>query len=404
MLNYSFLPDLIALSALVIVFRAMLRRHAGDQLDRWLRGWTLVLGYFVARLLDVGHGRWGMGLYTISLLLLELSGVAFIRAASRLELHASRRAYLTVWVVGVLAYTACVGMNVQQVWLYWVAIVVMTAGNTTRNFKVRAHRSTADNFFSILFAWVLSLALSLLILFHHTEYGVDVTLTWLFLMAGIRYAQRFRCRTTGVVTAVGGFFIWALVHPLGRLFMIYAPHISLQDEFWSLPKYITAIGVLLTFLEAQIDRAEHLALHDPLTELPNRRLFEDRLEKALQRAERNQTLAAVLLVDMDDFKQINDTYGHATGDDVLCAAALRLLARIRKSDTIARTGGDEFSIILADLQHSDGAEILAQNLLDELDQPLRIGERTFRIAASIGVAVYPQDARTAGALCALADA
>lgn len=408
MLNYAVLPNLFALAALVVVFRSMLRRRVGDQLDSWLRGWIFVLLYFAARLFDVGHGPWQRSIHTVALLLLELSGVSFIRAASRLALHASRRFYLTVWVVGVLAYTALVGMEIHASWAYWIAVAVMTTGNTARNFKVKNYRTMGDNLFSVLFAWLLSLVLSALILLHHVEYGVDATLTWLFLMSGICYAQRFPRRTTGVMTAVGGFFAWALVHPLGLLAARYAPGVSLQDVFWGTPKYVTAIGILLTFLEVHIDRAEHLALHDPLTGLPNRRLFEDRLERALERAQRNQTRVAVFLIDLDGFKQINDTYGHAVGDAVLCAVASRLHARIRKSDTIARTGGDEFTILISDLQHAFGAEVLARNLQEEMQQSLtiarRVGELQLRVGGSVGMALYPDHAQKADELCALADA
>ncbi len=408
MLNYSVLPNLIALAALVIVFRSMLHRHAGDQLDSWLRGWTFVLLYFVVRLLEVGHGPWARYMDTTAVLLLELSGAAFIRAASLLNRRPSKRVYITIWTAGVLAYSAFAGLGVHAVGPYWIAVVVMTTGNTIRNFKVRHMRSTADNFFSFLFAWILSGSLVALILVHRMQYGADVTLTWVFLMAGIRYAQCFRRKTVGVMTAVGGFLAWSLVHPLGLLVTLYAPSVSLQDEFWGIPKYITAIGILLTFLEIQIDRAEHLALHDPLTGLPNRRLFEDRLQKTLDRAERNQTRAAVLQVDMNGFKQINDTYGHAAGDAVLRAMATRLAGRIRKADTIARTGGDEFTVLIADLNQLDGAEGLAKILQDAMEQPLTIatadGEKQLIIGGSVGLAVYPDHAEAADELCDLADA
>ena len=408
MLNYSVLPNLFALAALVFVFRSMLHRHAGDQLHNWLRGWTFVLLYFVARLLDVGQDTRHHVMNTVALLLIEVSGVAFVRAASLLDLASSGKRYLAVWMFSLLAYTALAGASIQQTWPYWLATACMCISSTLRNLKVSKQRTRADNFFSFLFLAALPVSLSVLTVLHRMENGSDVTLTWLFLMAGIRYAQRFPRKTTGVMTAVGGFIAWALVHPLGVLVAHYEPGISLQDAFWGIPKYMTAIGILLTFLEVQIDRAEHLALHDPLTGLPNRRLFEDRLQKALERAERNGTRAAVLQVDMNGFKQINDSYGHAVGDVVLCALAARLEGRIRKADTIARTGGDEFTVLISDLNHAVGADALAEILQEEMKQPVTIitaaGEKQVVIGGSVGLAVYPDHALSADELCNIADA
>ena len=404
MLNYAVLPDLIALAALVIVFRSMLRRHAGDQLDSWLLGWTFVLMYFGAKLLDDGKGVWENAIATIAVLSLEMAGLAFLRAASRFDILALKPAYLTSWTLGLLAYTACAIWNVQSALPYLVAGIALTTGVTLLNFSVRASRSRRNNIFSLVSAWILALTLIVLVFFHRMAYGIDLILTWLYLMAAVRCWQRFRGQGAGAPIAVGGFVAWSAVFPLMRLQQAYEPTLNIQSEMWNIPKYIVAVGILLTFLEAQIDRNEHLALHDPLTGLPNRRLFEDRLEKALQRAERNQTLAAVLLVDVDGFKQINDTYGHAVGDAVLRAFASRLEGRVRRADTIARTGGDEFTLVVADLGQMRGAETLAQKLREDMDQPLTVGELQLRVPGSIGVAVYPRDALSADALCARADA
>jgi len=147
-----------------------------------------------------------------------------------------------------------------------------------------------------------------------------------------------------------------------------------------------------------------MALHDVLTGLPNRRLLEDRLENMLERAERNQLRAAVLMVDLDGFKQINDAYGHAVGDEFLREAALRLGSVVRKADTLARTGGDEFTVLVSDIAQPNGAEILAQKLQQVLDQPIHVRDLKLRVSGSIGVALYPDDGKTANELCAVADA
>ncbi|HEX4019866.1 MAG TPA: GGDEF domain-containing protein [Acidobacteriaceae bacterium] len=404
MLNYAALPDLIALAALVLVFRAMLRRHSGERMNNWLLGWIFILVHFTAQLLDVGHGAWEQTIETISLLSLEMGGIAFIRAGSRIDLRIASRTGLRIWLAGVAGYTLFVCWNITNPRLYYAATAALVVGVTIVSLVVRTRRSVADNVFSIAIWWVLAVLLTLLVYRGKEEYGIDALLAWIYLMAGVRYWQHFWRKTTGVLTAVGGFFAWAAVFPVAVLQELYAPHMVIESEVWNIPKYIVAVGILLTLLEEQIERAEHLALHDALTGLPNRRLLEDRLEKALERAERNHTRAAVLLIDLDGFKQINDNHGHAVGDNFLRAAAQRLHSRVRKADTIARTGGDEFTIIISDMTHASGAEVMAEKLQEELDQTITVGPLELRVSGSIGVAVYPDDAQTAEDLCAVADA
>ncbi len=135
---------------------------------------------------------------------------------------------------------------------------------------------------------------------------------------------------------------------------------------------------------------ERMAFFDPLTELPNRVLFHDRLSAALARARRRGQLVAVVFVDLDDFKTINDTLGHVVGDAVLKAVAERLKDLLREEDTIARQSGDEFTII-ARVDYRDGAAFLASRVLDSLKNSLRVSGYELHVSASVGIAVYPLD-------------
>lgn len=152
--------------------------------------------------------------------------------------------------------------------------------------------------------------------------------------------------------------------------------------------------------QAQLD---YLAFHDPLTKLPNRSLFRDRLEQAINRAHRQDRLIALLFLDLDRFKTINDSLGHALGDRLLKEVANRLGGCAREIDTVARLGGDEFTIILEDLEHPDQAVMIAQKVLDVLVEPFQVDEREFHVTASIGIALYPLDEREAEALIKAAD-
>lgn len=133
-------------------------------------------------------------------------------------------------------------------------------------------------------------------------------------------------------------------------------------------------------------RIQHLANYDPLTQLPNRALFHDRLRQARELALRDKNGFAVLFVDLDQFKPVNDTYGHACGDQLLQETARRLLACVRNVDTVARLGGDEFLVILQDLPHQAEAVPVAQKILDALAQPHNIDRHEIKITASIGIA------------------
>ena len=130
----------------------------------------------------------------------------------------------------------------------------------------------------------------------------------------------------------------------------------------------------------------HQALHDPLTGMPNRALFGDRLAHALQRTERTTSEVAVLFIDLDRFKPVNDSLGHAVGDQVLCVVAERIGACLRESDTAARLGGDEFAVLLEEIATPDEAANLAHRIIASIRAPMKIGARDVFVGASIGIA------------------
>lgn len=151
------------------------------------------------------------------------------------------------------------------------------------------------------------------------------------------------------------------------------------------------------------DKIWHNAHHDLLTGLPNRRLFLDRLEQEVKHAKRSSLPLAVLFMDLDGFKQVNDSFGHEAGDRLLSDVAGRLTGCVREEDTVARLGGDEFTLILAGAGHRQGAGLVAQTILDALSIPFIIEQQTVQISVSIGITFYPQDASTPVALLEAAD-
>ena len=159
---------------------------------------------------------------------------------------------------------------------------------------------------------------------------------------------------------------------------------------------------LVRRLQEALAENEYLAYHDALTGMPNRRLLEDRLEQALARADRQHHKVAILALDLDNFKEVNDTFGHRVGDLVLKSVVARVEARLRASDTLARTGGDEFTVV-ADVADALGAQVLVSALQLAFALPFEVEGKLVTTGASIGLALYPDDGRTADELRAAAD-
>ena len=169
-----------------------------------------------------------------------------------------------------------------------------------------------------------------------------------------------------------------------------------------------AKGILLTVTEVTEkiqaeERIRNLAFHDLLTRLPNRLLLSDRLEQAIATADRNSTKAGVLFLDLDNFKQVNDTFGHGTGDELLKQVAKRIGACLRSNDTLARYAGDEFVAVLMDLKGPSDASTIAARMLESLEEPFDISGKQVSIGASIGIAIYPVDGTSANLLLNHAD-
>jgi diguanylate cyclase (GGDEF)-like protein/PAS domain S-box-containing protein len=159
----------------------------------------------------------------------------------------------------------------------------------------------------------------------------------------------------------------------------------------------------VTQARAMSQRMSYLAHHDYLTDLPNRLLLDDRLEQAMAAARRQQNQLAVLFVDVDRFKHINDSLGHLIGDELLLSVAGRLVANVRGSDTVSRQGGDEFVVLLSTIAHAEDAALSANKILTALGMPYRIKEHDLQITVSMGIGVYPDDGTDAETLVKNAD-
>ncbi len=186
---------------------------------------------------------------------------------------------------------------------------------------------------------------------------------------------------------------------------VFPQWLSISTIRNSLGEVVNYVGIFLDISrqKAVERRLEELAFSDSLTNLPNRTLFHDRLKQGIEAARRDGTRLALIYIDIDRFKDVNDTLGHAAGDELLRYVAVRLRERVRGSDTVARLGGDEFTLILGRVGEPDTLSSIAEELNQKLAEPVHLTSGQVQLSASIGIAVYPEDGSDAQALLQHAD-
>lgn len=189
----------------------------------------------------------------------------------------------------------------------------------------------------------------------------------------------------------------------GDTYLVWLSISAVHDDTGKVSNYV-GIFIDINRMKHPKSELERLAHHDPLTNLPNRGHLLERLEHALKSAKRRGVKGAVLFIDLDRFKPVNDTLGHQAGDELLTAVAARLTARLRNADTLARIGGDEFVIVLEDIPGADGVTAVADEVIRQLETPFVLaGGHEARIGGSIGIALFPDDGETPARLLERAD-
>lgn len=188
----------------------------------------------------------------------------------------------------------------------------------------------------------------------------------------------------------------------GEVFPVWQSIRVIYDDNGAVNHFVSVFSDITTIKQSQHD-LDHLAYHDPLTDLPNRLLFEDRLSHALKRAEREEHQVALLVLDLDRFKNINDSLGHPVGDNLLIETARRLNRLVREEDTVGRLGGDEFVIIIERLNKTADVATLAQKLIDSFNEPHSVDEHQLLVTLSIGISIYPRDGDDVATLVKNAD-
>ena len=224
-------------------------------------------------------------------------------------------------------------------------------------------------------------------------------------MKGVRMTEEDLRAHKETLTARQSFqnFVYQVADADGNLRMASISGRPIFDEEGRFTGY-RGTGTDITEQKQVEDRVRHMAHHDALTGLPNRILLHDRIGQAILQARRDGSVAAILIIDLDRFKNVNDSLGHQVGDALLRAVAERLIACVRGTDTVARMGGDEFVVVLAELKQAEDAGHVAQKMLAALPRPINIDGHELRVTTSIGICAYPHDGEDAETLIRNADA
>lgn len=398
-LNLTLLPNLCALLVFIGAFRPLARR-AGPHTDAWFLAWTFILLHTASVILggESIHGPVGVRLFAEWTL--DLGGLCFLRAASETSELSPLLVIAGEALLPIFAQSAFVVFGSQHPFASAISTLLMVIPGAHILRAERGQRKRND-----ILAWGFIASAICLTPFAYVnaEMTLSIVHSLLFLGSAALYWENAPNTSPGVFTAVTGLALWGLVFPVDTILSwnhIASPFIDVAEQF---PSYLVAYGLIVTIIEEHIRRTEMLAMHDPLTGLPNRRLFEDRLQQVLTTSSPGGTMMACLVIDVDNFKTTNDTLGHAVGDGLLKAVATRLSWHIYAGDTLARTGGDEFAVVLTRLQSLEHLRFTVGAIMSATSAPVVVDDHEIKLGLSIGIAINPEGSRDADGLRHRAD-
>jgi len=404
-LDLSKIPDVAAVALLTLAFFSVARRGPRSFSRVWLVGWLMIVLHFAAFLFLGAPDIFGMAAAILGSAALAWAGILFMWAAVPYRCRVSSRWMLAAILTTNTLYIFVICIAPAAHWLLAPAAILIGALPLVISLLNIRKLNHPLRWGSVLLYSALSVFL--LAVENRPGNGPDLALNAVFFTVYfgccIHFWYAYRRATAGAFITVLGFMAWANVFTVAPNMGTFFPGFHLEGEVWNLPKYVVAVGMILILLEDQIEHNKYLALHDELTGLPNRRLFQDRLASTLERARRTGSQAALLMIDLDRFKLVNDTVGHHIGDELLKYVGGLFVGRVRRTDTVARTGGDEFSVVLEEPMNRADAIRVARTLTQLLEPPILLEGNTVHIGASVGIAIFPDDAGDVESLCIAAD-
>ncbi|MDE3106377.1 MAG: GGDEF domain-containing protein [Acidobacteriota bacterium] len=397
-MNYAFLPDLSALAILIAILLVLRRRHPQQRSDLWLLGLFITLVEAVAHTFYARNGIPAKALHVIVLDCYLLAGLVFTWASGeQIDDRRARMLNLGINVLPLFALNTIYGLNLRVRAPY---VPVLVAGVLLSLGAALLVRRSWRQALLVVSGWMI---LGYLVETNHFRHAVYWGIACIYGIAAANFYRRLPRHSTGRLAILTGFSIWSLCFMLHPFIVNHRDIAEIFSHVWNMQKSLISIGMILVMLEEQVSSNEWLALHDELTGLPNRRLFADRLQSAIERAKRSSAPLALVLLDLNGFKKINDTLGHPAGDQVLREVAASLRRSMRATDTLARLGGDEFIIVASDIYEPQALEQLTHTIRTAVERPIPVEGETLHVTASMGTAMYPADAEDAIRLVRLAD-
>ena len=398
-MDRSLLPDIFSLTIFIASFRPLARR-VGPHANLWFLGWSFVLLNHLVLLFN----RPGVVQNSIAELVatwaLEFCGLIFLLVSANVPNERIGSSLFVAMALPVLSQSVLSVLHVRYPVAQLAACVLFLAPGI---YLLARPRQRSREMMLVTGAFALFGLAMLPIVLRDPKIAVTGSLSLLFLSAAYLFFISAERHARGTIAATIGLVGWGLSYPAVMLLRIYFPDVTPDLALVELPQYFVIAGIMLTLLEEHVERTERMAMHDPLTDLPNRRLFEERLIATMEEARINRTTVACLVIDVDNFKTINDTLGHSAGDQLLRALAVRLSWHMSPRDILARTGGDEFTALLAGVSDEHHLRFIAGAMMSAGSVPIAIDGKAVDVRISIGIALSPDHADDIDSLRRAAD-
>lgn len=399
MASLDYLPDIFSLLVFLIGFRPLMRK-AGSQANFWFFALGCALLHNLAMCVLPTAGISHTIFSIVSFWALDLCALFFLLAAASAKGRQLSLRFVGALAIPVLAQSALFLLgnhravpNALALALFSLPLILLS---TTRGSQPRSMLVIASAF-AIFAAMVVPLGPA------GAAFVGDAILCLLFLGAAYLYFVLAARKRPSTFAVVFGLASWGASFPLLTLLHRQQPNLLFNRILVELPQYLVCVGIILTLVEEYVARTERLAMHDPLTDLPNRRLFEERLIVTMEEARLHRTTVACLVIDVDNFKHINDTLGHSAGDQLLRALAVRLSWHMSPRDILARTGGDEFTALLAGVTDEHHLRFIAGAMMSAAGVPIVLDGKAVDVKISVGIALSPDDADDIDSLRRAAD-
>ncbi len=407
-MNIQLLPDLASMATLLTILYFLRKRHPQEGVELWIVGLLFIFLEAIGHVFYMRSGPNHIPAHIVALDSYLAAGMIFIWAAAK-DLYPRRPTmiYLSAIAVPLAGLQTAYALDIRRAGPFHAVVVVGLIVSILVPFVAAKTLRLGRGWWLLLVQlsmWVPAWMFASASMYRDAAY---FPLFVIYLAAAVLFYFSLPRKSLGRVAIVGGFSVWSLVFLLHSWVTARPPYIPVANEIWDWQKFLVAIGMLLVMLERQVETNEWFAFHDQLTGLPNRRLFEERLGQAIASSGATGRRVAVMMIDLNGFKNINDSLGHEVGDILLQQIGQHLRQVIRVPDTVARFGGDEFMIISvdlpADLPLSQIIESSMSRIADALKKPFVIAGQSLLITPSVGVAVYPDDAANEEVLRRLAD-